>query len=66
VTGFLERLLGHDVPRFPYDCTVEYVEGERDVLHFWAQDVREALQLCIAWMPTRAQTATRIEMVKRS
>ena len=65
MAGFLERLLGHDVRRLPYDCTVTYVNGDKGVFHFWAKDTREALHLCQTWMPQREQDAVHIELVRR-
>lgn len=61
---WLSRILGHDIERQPYMTTVIY-NGALDTFPFYAQDMREALDLTAKLMPQRAMPPLRIEIVKQ-
>jgi len=52
-------------PTCPYDCVVRYADGAKDVFHFYAVDVADALKLAAYWMPTRDTAVVEVRMSVR-
>ena len=51
--GFLSKLLGHDVPRYPCEMEVLYRDGSVGFTKFYAKDGQEELDLAKAFFTDR-------------